>query len=187
MVAQKIPNSQTTRNSWQACTPAQLFLALVICLLPLSASAQWKVNQRTISPSGTKGLVAHTENDAGYALEFYKDVDAAIRIRLNLPTSLSSLYAGSCPTYIIDQGKPDNRSYDASPCSGTAHRPEFITGHIENQTVKSDLLLQIMNGNSISFRFRLEQGDYRETSFSLAGSKRSMTTAIGKDIRVQGR
>ncbi len=167
--------------------PAQLILALIVCLLPLSASAQWRVNQRSIAPSGAKGLVAHTENDSGYALELYKDGDAAVRIRLNLPDNLMNLRKGACPTYQIDLGKPDNRSYDASPCSGTAHRPEIITGRIEDKQIRSDLLLQIMNGNTITFRFRLEPGDYRETSFSLAGSKRSMITAIGKDIRVQSR
>jgi len=186
-VAQKIPNSLRAGGHWPACTSAQLILALIVCLLPLSASAQWRVNQRSISESGAKGLVAHTENEAGYALEFYKDGDAAIRIRLNLPNNLMNLRKGTCPTYQIDQGKPDNRSYDASPCSGTAHRPEIITGRIEDQQIRSDLLLQIMNGNTITFRFRLEQGDYRETSFSLAGSKRSMTTAIGNGIRVQPR
>lgn len=186
-MAQKIPNRLRAGFYRPDRSPAQLILALIVCLLPLNASAQWRVNQRSISQSGAKGLVAHTENEAGYALEFYKDGDAAIRIRLNLPEGLMKLREGTCPTYQIDQGKPDNRSYDASPCSGTVLRPEFVTGHIENQQIRSDLLLQIMNGNTITFRFRLEQGDYRETGFSLAGSKRSMTTAIGKEISVQPR
>jgi hypothetical protein len=42
-----------------------------------------------------------------------------------------------------------------------------------------------INGNTLSFRFRLESGDYRETKFSLSGSKRSIVSVIGEQVLVK--
>ena len=44
--------------------------------------------------------------------------------------------------------------------------------------------LALMNGNSITFLFELSNKDYRQTSFSLQGSKRAMTTAFGEKVSV---
>ncbi|MND05726.1 hypothetical protein D3C83_266940 [compost metagenome] len=53
--------------------------------------------------------------------------------------------------------------------------------------MQSARLLQIMNGSLMTFRFRLHGGDYRDAEFSLAGSKRSLSAAIGADVAVTAR
>jgi hypothetical protein len=82
---------------------------------------------------------------------------------------------------------PRNESIDGTPCRAGDGWAEFIFGQVENGHVVSPVLLALMDGNTLSFRFRLMSGDYRETNISLRGSKRSMTTVIGEEVIVRAR
>ena len=132
-------------------------------------------------------VVAFTRNEDGYALEIYKDSVNAIRSRFTVRDGLLVLTDKSCPTWQIDRNKASNRSVNEAPCLSNAHWAEFVLGYIEDSRVASQPLLSIMNGINITYRFRLQSGDYRETSFSLAGSKRALTEAIGTNVAVSAR
>lgn len=164
---------------------AVMLFTLMIHLYPPTVSAQWLINENAKTESGEQVRTAHTLNDAGYGLEIYKDSTSTIRARFTLAKGLIMLGDDSCPTYQIDKNVPDNQSINGTPCTVSATRAEFVLGYIKDNQVNSRLLLSVMNGNAIIFRFKLENGDYRETTVSLSGSKRSMTSVIGANITVQ--
>jgi hypothetical protein len=163
-----------------------LFILIVLAAgyVPV-ANAQWQVNEDARSDTGEQIRTAFTHNEAGYSLEVYKDSVSAIRLRFSLGDGLLQFRKGSCPTYQIDKGTPANLSFNNEPCQTGDSWVEYILGSISDNQIRSNLLLSIMNGNAIIYRYQLETGDYRESSISLVGSKRSMTSVIGENMIVR--
>jgi hypothetical protein len=162
-------------------------LALLILPVARNAPAEWRVVEHREAGTGAETTIAATTNPDGYTLEMYRDAGGAIRGRFTLYPGLTRLYKGSCPTFQIDRGPAVNRSVNNAPCLGAEQWAEFVLGYVADKQIVSPRLLSFLNGNSITFRFRLASGNYRDTQFSLLGSKRSMTAAIGSDITVSAR
>lgn len=165
--------------------------ARTLCLIILSffffispASAQWMVLAE--STNGAPGETAYVDNSEGYRLEIFRD-DNVIRSRFILPEGLTRLYQDICPTYQIDNRTAENTSIDSSKCLLEERQAIYNFGAITGNTVQSSILQGLMDGIGISFRFRLSDGDYRETRFTLNGSNRAMTIAIGEEVIVQSR
>ena len=166
-----------------ARTAMQAALMAAGLLFFAQTSAEWKVVSQQ-EGSDTTTTIARTGNDDGYTLEIYRDNVGAVRSRFTLRDGLLRLADRSCPTYQIDRAPSINRSVNQAPCLSTDRWAEYILGYVVDSRVESRLLLSLMNGININFRFRLASGDYRETQFSLLGSKRSMTAAVGADVSV---
>lgn len=156
----------------------------IMALLLLSArvAAEWAVFTQPLEGTEADTTVARIANESGHTLEFYRDNAGAIRARFTLPTGLTALEQAHCPTLQVDRWAPANRSTDDTACRATHRWAEYTVGIVVNNNVKSERLLQLMNGSQITFRYRLSGGDYRDTVFSLAGSKRALMGAIGADI-----
>ncbi|MFL2555236.1 MAG: hypothetical protein ACJ0Q4_00005, partial [Gammaproteobacteria bacterium] len=75
-----------------------------------------------------------------------------------------------------------NTSFNDAPCISNLNWSEFILGYITNNNITSLSLDALLNGNKVVFRYVLDNGSYKETSFSLTGSKRSVLNVIGKNI-----
>ena len=164
-----------------------LTLASLCAMSALPAHAEWNVIRQKTQGADGDTVVAYTRNEDGYALEIYRDSVNAIRSRFTLRDGLLVLADRSCPTWQIDRNKATNRSVNEAPCLAHAQWAEYVLGYIEDSRVASQPLLSIMNGINITYRFRLQSGDYRETSFSLAGSKRALTEAVGTSVAVSAR
>ncbi len=166
--------------------PILLFAILFLCVLlvkPANA-AEWNIIMHSDMDSNTTTSVAIIENESGYTLEIYKDSVDAVRARFTLAEGLIRFPDNFCPTFQIDSGQPKNRSINDAPCLSDKTWAEFILGYVENEQVSSSTVAGLMNGVGLRFRFLLENGDYRETLFSLRGSKRAMSTALGVNIGV---
>ena len=165
---------------------------ITVCLagmlsLPCSVLAEWTVETHSSDENtGITVPVAYTKNQDGYSLEIYQDSVNAVRGRFTLP-GLLRFMDKSCPTYQIDRNVPVNRSINEALCLSGGNWAEFILGYNTNQHITSPSLLSIMNGITITVRFKLENGDYRDTTFSLDGSKRAMITIFGGDVTVSAR
>jgi hypothetical protein len=166
--------------------PDKVVLCLLL-LLPLDARCEWTVARQPDEYGTTGTMVAYSRNDEGYGLEIYRDGTDAIRSRFILPGKLLSFADGICPTYQIDRGSPVNRSINDALCLERGNWAEFILGHVDGDHIASLPLMSIMNGISIVFRFKLENGDYRTTEFSLQGSKRAMASVFGENISIGAR
>lgn len=159
-------------------------IGLTLILCPVLVHAEWDIITHTDTNTNTETQVAYTKNNDGYSLEIYKDSVGAIRSRFNLNTKLDMMAKRSCPTYQIDTRLLDNRSINDAPCLTDLTWSEFIFGYTENNKVVSKKLNALMNGSTITFRFMLENGSYKETKFSLSGSKKATLSALGSDITI---
>ena len=160
------------------------YLLLLLLCLPGLAWAQWTIVTHQATDTAAPTKIAQSINAAGYILEIYRDSGDTIRSRITLANGLLNLAEKTCPTYQIDTGKPRNRSINDAACIAKAHWSEFILGQVKDGKIESSILLSLMNGINISFRFALADGDYRETQFSLAGSKWTMQSAFGQNVMV---
>ena len=163
----------------------QLVAIFILGTLPAAAVAGWSIVTHTNTDNNTKTKVAYTENNDGYSLEIYRDASNAIRSRFGMNHNLHRIAEKSCPTYQVDQRPPENRSVNDATCILHRQWAEFVLGYIEGNQVTSTLLHNMMNGNSITYRFILENGGYGETKFSLSGSKHTVTDVLGSNITIR--
>jgi len=157
----------------------------VLVALPVIAFSEWDVVTHTNTDNNTQTKVAYTENSDGYSLEIYRDANDAIRSRFGMNQSLHRIAEKSCPTYQVDRRLPENRSINDAACIPHRQWAEFVLGYIVNDEIISTPLHNMMNGNSIIYRFILENGGYAETRFSLLGSKRTLTEILGSNITIR--
>ena len=157
-------------------------ILLFIFCVPSLAIAEWHIISHANLNSDEKTQVAYTENKSGHSLEIYKDSVGAIRTRFTLNSKLNLFSNGICPTYQVDLTLVKNTSFNDAPCISNLNWSEFILGYITNNNITSLSLDALLNGNIVKFRYALDNGNYKETSFSLAGSKKATLKVIGNNI-----
>lgn len=160
-------------------------VAYILLLCPAFVFAEWNVITHTNINDNTETKVARIKNEEGYTLEIYKDNVGAIRSRFSLNSDLDKFANRSCPTYQIGRFTLDNRSVNDAPCLTDMTWSEFILGYSENFVVSSKKLNAFLNGNTVIFRFILDNGSYQETVFSLSGSKRAVLSSFGSGITIE--
>ncbi len=160
----------------------RLNILLFIFCAPSLAIAEWHIISHANLNSDEKTQVAYTENKSGHSLEIYKDSVGAVRVRFTLNSKLNLFSNGICPTYQVDLTLVKNTSFNDAPCISNLNWSEFILGYITNNNITSLSLDALLNGNIIKFRYALDNGNYKETSFSLAGSKKATLKVIGNNI-----
>jgi hypothetical protein len=161
-----------------------LTLFLLSISVQVQAQAQWNVVSHTDTDSGYQTRIATIENDDGYKLEIYRDVNDVVRLRFNIRNSFELLAKKRCPTFQVDKRQLSNRSVNDALCLSQPRWAEYVIGYITDKTVLSQPLHNLMNGNVIYFRFLMNNDNYAETSFSLSGSKAALNGALGKDLVV---
>lgn len=162
----------------------KLFIYPLLVLFTQPVMAGWEIVTHTNIDNNLQTTIAHTENSDGYSLEIYRDGNGAVRSRFSMNNNLSRLDGKSCPTYQVDNRPAQNRSINDAPCIAYQKWAEFVLGYIIDDKVTSTLLHNIMNGNRITYRFALDPYGYTETTFSLMGSKRTLTEALGSKVEV---
>lgn len=176
-------------STWKHLKPTlsskPLWLAVLLLLsgTPVNAN-EWNIITHNDMDSNTTTSIAIIENDKGYTLEIYKDSVGAIRARFTLTQNLVRWPDDFCPTFQIDNGPARNRSINDAPCLSANTWAEFVLGYESNGHVSSRAIVGLMNGVNISFRYLLDRGYYHETRFSLRGSKRAMSAALGAGVTV---
>ncbi|MDX1519770.1 MAG: hypothetical protein R3318_06565 [Gammaproteobacteria bacterium] len=159
---------------------SRVFLTAVLTMaLTTTARAEWSVVVHTDIDTAVETRVAYTENEEGYSLEVYLDSNGAIRSRFSTNKVNLRFLPEICPTFQIDDRLVSNTSINEARCLSDRKWTEFVLGYVINQSVESGTLNAIKNGNEIIYRFPLEAGGYEETRFSLLGSSRALTVALG--------
>lgn len=145
-------------------------------LIAQSAPAQWRVGQDTPEGSSTRIDVAMVENESGHALELYSDDTQTVRGTFTIRGGFDTIDPGTCPTYRVDERAPDHVTFAGERCRILPKEAQFTLGR--GGDPRNPQLRRIMNGSRLVFRYRLGNGTYRETEFTLKGSKYALTTAI---------
>ena len=140
------------------------------------AIAQWRVAQET--PAGTDNRIdiAIVENDSGHSLRLFSDETQNVRATFTIRGGFDTIDPSVCPTYRVDRRVPERVTFEEGRCRILPKQAEFTLG--KTGQGRNRKLHRIMNGGSIIFRCRLGGGNYRETRFTLRGSKYALTTAV---------
>lgn len=161
---------------------SHLFITLLLITVPAVAGAEWSVASHNTA-DGAVTRTARISNQDGYSLEIYRDANNVIRAHFSM-NAYNRLNTETCPTYQVDKRPAQNRSINDAPCLSQAQWAEYILGYITDDQVISTAMHNILNGNTIAYRFILQNSGYAETSFSLSGSKRVLMEVLGKNLVV---
>ena len=161
-----------------------LFLTCFAFFSTNTLAAEWNIITHNDMDSNTVTSVAIIKNESDHTLEIYRDSVDAVRARFTLNQGLIRFPDSFCPTFQIDSSPPTNRSLNDALCLSGATWAEFILGYVVDGQINSGAVAGLMNGVGLNFRFLLENGDYRQTLFSLSGSKRAMSAALGDGVGV---
>ena len=162
-----------TATTLRLATPLMVVIGM---LLAGAAHAQWRVAQETPNGSKKRTYIAIVENDSGHSLRLYNDDTQNVRGLFTIRGGFDTMDPGGCPTYRVDKREPRRVTFEQERCRILPKQAEFTLGKAgfgRNRQVH-----RIMNGNDIVFRYRLGNGFYRETVFTLRGSKYALTTAV---------
>ncbi len=150
-------------------------------LLARPAIAQWRVAQATPAGTNNRIHIAIVENDSGHSLRLFSDETQNVRATFTIRGGFDTIDPGVCPTYRVDKREPERVTFEEGRCRILPKQAEFTLG--KTGQGRNRKLHRIMNGDSIIFRYRLGGGNYRETRFTLRGSKYALTTAV-EDLEV---
>ncbi len=155
-------------------------------LLPLTLAAQWSIETGTAEDGGPEARVAVGRNDAGDTLRVRRTSEDAVEAMLVLRPGLSRLAEG-CPSYRVDSEKPRALVTNGDMCRATGRSVTFVLGHVVDDKVDSEALLEMMNGSRIRFIYHVRAAGYDEAGFSLSGSKQAINEVLGGKVTVNGR
>ena len=156
---------------------------LVAChmLFAGPALAQWRVAQESPNGSSKRIAVAIVKNDSGHSLRLFHDDSRNVRGIFTIRGGFDTIDPSGCPTYRVDERDPKRVSFEEGRCRILPKQAEFTLG--KTGFGRNRQLHRIMHGSSIVFRYRLGGGHYRETVFTLRGSKYALTTAV-EDLEI---
>jgi hypothetical protein len=153
---------------------AILFAAM---LLAGPAFGQWRVAQENPAGIGKRINIAIVENESGSSLRLFNDETQTVRGIFTIRGGFDTIDPRVCPTYRVDNREPRRVTFEEGRCRVLPRQAEFTLG--KTGQGRNRQLHRIMNGDSIAIRYRLAGGNYRETTFTLRGSKYALTTAVG--------
>jgi hypothetical protein len=162
----------------------RILVIAVLAAFALDAAAQWVVGSETVKEGEEPIKVAMVRNASGHALLLYQDEASMVRGLFIIRPGFDAIAESSCPTYQIDDHKPLSLILGTDSCVLEPTRAHFIVGPVADGRVRSDQLLGIMNGTTLLFRYPLASRGYRETVFTLQGSKQAVYEVIGADVKV---
>lgn len=153
--------------------------------LPGPVAADWLVARGNDRGLPQTRQVASAVNATGHRVDVYRAGSGEIRIRLVLTEGFGTLRRDACVTFQIDATTTLAHDLDAGVCRSQARWGEIVIGRITAGRVVSAPLYALLNGTSLVCRYAGASGGYRETSFSLAQSKRAILAAIGRDLAIE--
>ncbi len=151
-------------------------ILIAAMLLTGPVFAQWRVAQENPPGIGKMINIAIVENDGGSSLRLFNDETQTVRGIFTIRDGFDTFDSEVCPTYRVDDREPQRVTLEDGRCRVLPRQAVFSLG--KTGPGRNRQLHRIMNGDSIAIRYRLAGGYYRETTFTLRGSKYALTTAV---------
>ncbi len=129
--------------------------------------------------------VASINGEHGQRLEMFVDARDTIFLRFTLGQGFETFAATSCPTFQIDERKPMHHFNPGPQCTVSSKDVTFSLGEIVDRGIRSLVVHRLLNGNAVTFRYTVSNGQYREATFSLSRSKQAMRKLLGYGLKVE--
>lgn len=157
---------------------------LLILLILLSAAlppahAAWDTDA-----TGERTVAAIT-NEHGQRLEVFVDERNVIALRITLGQGFEAFAAATCPTFQIDDRIPMHHFVPGPECVVAGKTATFPLGEIVDQGIRSLIVHRLLNGNAVTFRYTVSNGQYRQAKFSLSRSKQAVRKLLGYPLKVE--
>jgi len=162
----------------------RVILVIVLAVPWATALADWRLAREQVSPDESSFRVALVENDSGHSLRIYQDANGTVRGIFTIRDGFDTLAENNCPTYRIDEHTPASLAAQGQTCQSDPKRSFFPLGALEDDQIRSNALLQLMNGTYVLFRYHLRGVGYRETRFTLEHSKQILMEILGENVAV---
>ena len=156
----------------------------VLWLLAASTcvQAQWS----TTSLDSAVNSSAKVHNDSGAYLQIFLTSGNQLVGEFKLGPGLLSLDPVTCPTLQIDQNLPEDFNLAKHQCAIRGDLARFLLTVIGEHQVDSKTFLELMNGNRLVIRYRLQGAGYGQQEFSLKGSKQVLKATLPHETVVIG-
>ena len=164
---------------------ARLFGLLLLATQPLVAFGDWRVLAQEDQTGDLTQRLAVVDSPGGERLAIFRDTEQGVYGKFKLREGLETLVPTLCPTFRVDKRRPLVLSGgEDQPCKSAPNEVQFFLGTVKDGRIASPVLLQLMNGNTASFRYQLEHVGYAEAAFGLQRSKQALAEIIGADVEV---
>lgn len=154
--------------------------------------ASWEVEIKTDSMTDEEKKTAKVINEEGHSIAVYRLPNGTVWVNFSLSSrSLNQLSPQKPPVFRIDKNKPHDIANEKQTqemrlgIEAFAWEPKwinFLIWHGKESEGRSHNLRQLMQGETIVFRYHLFTGGYKETSFSLEGAGPAIADALGISI-----
>ena len=158
----------------------------LLALSPLPLPAQWYTESVPVDEDGAQVNTATVTNESGHRFRVYRSGESLVRGQFTIPEGFERLSSQTCPTWHVDKRFLVSTAA-LTPCRLGHWHADFSIAEIEGNRVHSSELERVMRGKRLVFRYRIEGAGYRETTFSLRGSRRRVQAILGERIRVVAR
>ena len=159
---------------------------VLLALSPLPLPAQWYTESVPVNEDGAQVNAATVTNESGHRFRVYRSGESLVRGQFTIPEGFERLSSQTCPTWHVDKRFVVSTAA-VSPCRVGDWHADFVIAAIEGNRVHSPELDRVMRGRRLVFRYRIEGAGYRETTFSLRGSRRRVQAILGERLRVVSR
>lgn len=168
----------------------KFFLGVLCVGVQSAAVADWSVTGRVDSMTDEIKKSAMVRNELGHTFSIYRITEGG-PVWGNFALSdrvFDQVDWRKPPVYRVDKNKPNDlsrmRRMQEMGLGLHAYEWEpkwvnFLVWHGKRDDGLANDLLQLMEGNSVVFRYYLSTGGYKETSFSLNGAGPAIAEAIG--------
>jgi hypothetical protein len=151
-------------------------------LFPALVVADWRID----SADGATPPRAVVRDADGVELALKRAPDDNVYLEFT-SVGFAALSRASCPTLQIDTKRPLHHFSVGARCAVAGRRAIMTLGQVEDRTLRSNLVEQLMNGITVSVRFVSADGSYHQAEFALTRSARAIRAALGRDVRVRAR
>ncbi len=181
------PRNRRSRGRASRSPLAWTIVALsLLTLSPVPVAARWYGEIAPVGEAGAQSRTANVENESGYHFRVYVDGESLVRGRFTIPEGFERLSSRTCPTWLVDERFLASTAV-LTPCETGDWHADFVIAEIDGNRVRSAELDRVMRGSRLVFRYRVEGAGYRETTFSLRGSRRYVQRTLGDRVRVVAR
>lgn len=165
----------------------KFFVILLGLLCQSTAIAEWGVKEKVDSMTDETRKSAYVVNEQGHSFSIYRIANnGAVWANFSISeNSFDQIDFKTPPTFRVDKYTPadlgDAKKVQAMGIQAYEWEPKwvnFLVWHGKGESIGKNLI-PIMSGNSMVFRYYLSTGGYKETTFSLEGANRAISTAIG--------